>query len=224
MHDWDWPAAREHALRALQLNPSSPEAHSVYALYLRVAGNIPEALKHRNQAVAVDPYRADLKEHLAIERYFARDYKWGVDWARQTLAADPTSWAAHEGLCIALGRVELFDESVAECSKAFVLQGRADWASAFEREYREHGYKAAISSNSKREVNEILKRPQPDLWELANAYVLADMRDETFRTLFQGLHTREPGLLQIRVDSDFDSIRDDARYAELIRQIGFPKE
>jgi TolB-like protein/tetratricopeptide (TPR) repeat protein len=224
MHDWDWPAAREHALRALQLNPSSPEAHAVYALYFRVAGNIPEDLNHRKQALAVDPYRADLKEQLASEHYFARDYQPIVDWARQTLASDPNNPSAHDNLCINLGRLELFDESVAECSKAFALEGRADWVPPFVREYHEHGYKAAILSVARKDLKEILKRPNPDLWELANAYVLADMPDETLRTLFRGLPTHEPGLLQIRVDPDFDPIRNHSRYAELIRQIGFPKE
>jgi TolB-like protein/Tfp pilus assembly protein PilF len=224
VRDWDWSAAREHVLRALQLNPSLPEAHTVYAVYLRVAGNLPEDLNHRRQAIALDPYRADLKDQLALELYFARDYQAGVDWARQALLADPANWPAHENLCIGLGHLGLFDESVTECGKAFVLQGRADWVPAFEREYHDHGYKAAILSVSKRELNEVLKQPQPDLWDLANAYVSADMRDETFRTLFQGLHTHEPGLLQIRVDPDFDPIRDDPRYAELVHQIGFPKD
>jgi TolB-like protein/tetratricopeptide (TPR) repeat protein len=224
MHDWDWPAAREHALRALQLNPSSPEAHSVYAVYLRVAGNISEDLNHRQQALAVDPYRADLKEQLVGEHYFAHDYQPIVDWARELLASDPNNQTAHINLCINLGRLELFDESVAQCSKALAVDGHADWVPAFEREYHEHGYKAAILYVSKRNLNEVLKRPNPDLWELANAYVLAGMPEETLRTLFQGLPTHEPGLLQIRVDPDFDPIRSDPRYAELIRQIGFPTE
>ena len=34
LHDWDWKAAREQALLALQLNPSSPDAQAVYARYL----------------------------------------------------------------------------------------------------------------------------------------------------------------------------------------------
>jgi TolB-like protein/DNA-binding winged helix-turn-helix (wHTH) protein len=59
MHDWDWHAAREHALHALQLNPSSPEAHSVYARYLTVAGSVAEAVNQRKQAVALDPLRVD---------------------------------------------------------------------------------------------------------------------------------------------------------------------
>jgi TolB-like protein/DNA-binding winged helix-turn-helix (wHTH) protein len=126
MHDWDWREAREHALRALQLNPSSPEAHVVYALYLRVAGNIPNDLSHRKQALAVDPYRDDLKEQFLYELVFARDYETSVNSERQVLAKDPNNLDAHFGLCLGLGRMKLFEESAAECGKELVLEGHAD--------------------------------------------------------------------------------------------------
>jgi len=224
MHDWDWQAAREHALRALQLNPSLPEAHAVYARYLRTAGNVGEALNHRKQAIALDPFRADLKDDLIFENYFARDYQSIVASARQTLAIDPNDHSAHDALCINLGRLGLFDESVAECSKWLGLEGHAEWVTGYLREYHTHGYKAARLFAARKCLDEILKQPHPDLWDLANAYVLADKREETMRTLFQGLKIHEPGLLQIRVDPDFDSIRNDPRYVELVRQIGFPSE
>jgi TolB-like protein/tetratricopeptide (TPR) repeat protein len=224
MHDWDWHAAREHAQRALQLNPSLPEAHSIYARYLRTAGNIPEALNHRKQAIALDPFRVDLKDELAFENYFARDYQYIVASARQTLASDPNDYSAHDALCINLGRLGLFDESVAECSKSLGLEGHAEWVAGYVGEYHKHGYKAARLLIARKYLNEILKQPHPDLWDLANAYVLADKREETMGTLFQGLQIREPGLLQIRVDPDFDPIRNDPRYVELVRQIGFPTE
>jgi TolB-like protein/DNA-binding winged helix-turn-helix (wHTH) protein len=224
MHDWDWHAAREHAMRALQLNPSSPEAHTVYARYLRTTGNLGEALNHRNQALALDPFREDLKEQLTLERYFERDYQTNVTSARQVLANDPNDLGAHVDLCNNLRHLRLFDESVAECTKELALEGHTDWAAAYVREYREHGYEAASLLVARKQLSETLKRPQPDLWELANAYMLAGMQEEALRTLFQGLKTHEPGLLQIRVDPDFDSIRNDPRYDELVRQIAFPIE
>ena len=224
MHDWDWHAAREHALRALQLNPSLPEARAVYAHYLRTTGNVEGALNQRMLAVAMDPFRADLKDQLLFERYFVHDYQSIVASARQTLASDPNDPSAHEALCINLGRLGLFEESVAECSKWLGLDGHAEWVTAYVGEYHKHGYKAASLFVARKYLNEIQKQPHPDLWDLANAYALADMQEEALRTLFQGLRTHEPGLLQIRVDPDFDSIRNDPRYAELVRQIGFPTE
>jgi TolB-like protein/DNA-binding winged helix-turn-helix (wHTH) protein len=224
MHDWDWPAAHSHALRALQLNSSSPDAHTAYALYLRVAGNIPEDLNHRRQAVAVDPYREDLIEQLRFEHVFARDYQAQLASARQILATDPNSADAHGELCLALGRLKIFDESTSECSKELALTGHADWAADYTREYREHGHDAASLLVATKELKQILKRPNPDMWDLANAYVAAGMRDETLRTLDRGLQIHEPGLLQLRVDPDFDSIRDDPRYAEIIRQMALPNE
>jgi TolB-like protein/DNA-binding winged helix-turn-helix (wHTH) protein/Tfp pilus assembly protein PilF len=224
MHDWDWHAAREHALRALQLNPSSPEAHSVYARYLRTAGNIEEAVNHRKQAAALDPFRVDLIIELGLEYFFARDYKSAVASFRRVLAGDPTNPSGHSGLCVNLGRLGRFDESVAECSKSLVQGGHGDWVPAYVRENRERGYQAANLFVARMDLREILKLPQPDLWDLANAYVSAGMQEEAMRTLFLGLPTHEPGLLQIRVDPDFDSIRDQPRYAELIRKLGFPTE
>ncbi|WP_035354147.1 winged helix-turn-helix domain-containing protein [Edaphobacter aggregans] len=221
-HDWDWRAAREHALRALQLNPSSPEAHAVYARYLRFAGNTGEALNHSKQALALDPFRVDLRWDLTNEYYIARDYKGAATSARQLLPYDPFS--AHGFLCFDLGSLKLFNESVAECSQMLALDGHSDWVSAYLREYRRKGYEAAMSFMARKYLGEILKRPQPDLWELANVYVLAGMREEALHTLFQGLKIHQPGLLQVRVDPDFDSIRNEPRYAELVRQIGFPTE
>jgi TolB-like protein/DNA-binding winged helix-turn-helix (wHTH) protein len=224
MHDWDWPAAREHALRALQLNPSLPEAHSVYALYLRVAGDIPEDLNQRRQAVAVDPYREDLKEQLSFELYLARDFRVLDYSARQVLAADPNNLDAHLSLCINLGHLKLFNDAAAECGKELLLEGHADWAAEYLREFQDHGYQAASVAVARERLNDLLKNSSPDLWELANAYVAAGMRQEAMRALFRGLEVHEPGLLQIRVDPDFDSIREDPGYAQIIRRIAFPND
>jgi len=224
MHNWDWPAAREHALRALQLNPSSPEAHSVYARYLRTAGNVNEALNHRKQALALDPYRADLEEQLRLEYVFARDYQSAVASARRTLTNDPNNPLVHVALCFDLGRLKLFDESVAECSKNLALEGHADWIGLYLQEYQKYGYEAASLLIAKKELDGILNQPRPDVWDLANAYLAAGKKEESIRTLFRGLPVHEPGLLQVRVDPDFDSIRSDPRYAELVRQIKFPTE
>ena len=181
-------------------------------------------MNQRKQALALDPYRADLEEQLRTEYLFARDYQSAVASARQTLANDQNNPSAHASLCFDLGRLKLFDESVAECSKILAMEGHADWVESYTQEYRKHGYEAASLFVAKKELGDILKQPRPDLWDLANAYLAAGKKEETIHTLFRGLPVHEPGLLQVRVDPDFDSIRSDPRYAELVRQIAFPTE
>ena len=223
MHDWDWQSARQHALRALQLNSSSAEAHAVYATYLRIAGDLPQDLIHRQRALAVDPYREDMKDELASERYFARDFEGVAAAARQNLATDPNNLGDHVTLCMSLEHLHQLAESFAECRKVLVLQGQSDWGNEYAQQYRQHGYKAANLLVAEKRLKTIQAEPHhPDLWELANAYVAAGKIDETFRTLFQCLAAHEPGLLQIRVDPDFDEIRTDPRYADLVRRTGFP--
>ena len=224
MHDWDWAAAREHALRALQLNPSSPEAHSVYARYLRTAGKIGEAVSQREQALALDPFRPDLREQLGLERYFARDFQANVAIARQVLTKDPNNMSAHVGLCFNLRHLRSYEESAAECEKGLALVGHEDWAAAYLTEYRKHGYDAATSLLGRKQVNQILQRRRPDLWGLADAYALAGKQKEVMETLLRGVPVHEPGLLQVRVDPDFDLIRNDPRYAELLSRIAFPSK
>ena len=224
MHEWDWRAAREHALRALQLNPSSPDAHATYARYLRTEGNLSEAVNHRKQAVALDPFRPDLRAQLRMEYFFARDFQISETSARQVLEADPKNLEAHVDLCVALGYMKQYDVAVVECGKALELEGRSALVNEYTKTYRTRGFEAARQFLALRDLEELQKQAQPDLWDLANAYVQAGKREEAIRTLFKGLPKHEPGLLQIRVDPDFDSLRSDPRYAELVRQIGFPAE
>lgn len=221
-HDWDWEAARNHVLRALELNPSSPEAHSVYATYLRIAGDVAEAVNQRKQALALDPSRSDLRERLASEYFFARDYPDAVALARQALSENPLDASQHYGLCNGLRYMKRFDESVAECGKVLALEGHMDWVDAYLQQYRSHGYEAARLLIEGKRLRLMERNPHADLWDLANAYVAVGKIGETLSILEKGIPIHDSGLLQLRVDPDFDPIRGDPRYAALLRQINFP--
>ena len=77
------------------------------------AGNAPNALKHYQAAVQVEPSNAEALWHAAVEVIDVgefddakRDslYRMGEDYARKAVAADPKSAMAHFALAKALGR------------------------------------------------------------------------------------------------------------------------
>lgn len=224
MHEWNWAAARQYALRALQFNPSLPEAHAVYARYLSTAGETAEALNQRKEAAALDPFRPDLQEQLAREYFFARDFEKVVDMGRQKVAKDSNDASGFIDLCHGLGKLKMFNEAAQACAKSLTLEGRPNWANSYLQTYRTSGFESAERLLGRMRLQELLRQHNPDLWELASAQVAAGMKDSAFVTLNRGLQSREPGLVQLRADPDFDSIRNDPRYDELIRAIGYPNQ
>jgi TolB-like protein/Tfp pilus assembly protein PilF len=62
-HDWD---GAYHAFqKALSLTPGSADAHQMYGMYLRAAGEMDEALEQLRTAVELDPLASRIRHNLA---------------------------------------------------------------------------------------------------------------------------------------------------------------
>ena len=70
--DWDWSGAEREYKRAIELNPSYPEAHHAYALYLSAAGRHDEAIAEIKSAQELDPLTIPLKANVGITYLRAR--------------------------------------------------------------------------------------------------------------------------------------------------------
>jgi len=93
LHEWDWPAAREHAPASPAVESQFPGRRTQYMrVILKTAGNLDEALNHRKQALALDPYPGRPGRAAAGGVHFsARDYQSTVASARRTVANDANS-------------------------------------------------------------------------------------------------------------------------------------
>jgi hypothetical protein len=58
---------------------------------------------------------------------------------------------------------------------------------------------------------------------LASFHAQLGQREEAFAELELAHASREGGLVSLRADARFDPIRDDPRYAELVRRVGIPE-
>lgn len=87
-HDWDWPASEASFRRAIELNPSLPNAHFGYANLLKHTGRDAEAAQQAKQALSLDPLSPVIN---AIGGWFAPDPRQGLD---RSLELDPEYWLA----------------------------------------------------------------------------------------------------------------------------------
>ncbi len=222
LRDWNWEEAAKESQRALELNPNSPDAHSRYARYLRVAGRPDEAVREMKRALELDPLRVDLSNQLGVELVFARRYDEAIEQFHQSLELDANSVVAHFYLSALFAAKGMEREAAEEAIKGLNAAGEASQASKFERIYKASGYRAAQRFLDQRAIEDELKRPRPDPWTLAYTYPRLGQKDKAFEWLEKAYQERSVGLLQLRVDPDFDNLRSDPRYKDLVRRINFP--
>src|SRR3989440_4091638 len=80
--DWDWSAAELEYRRALEINPSLPEAQLGYANYLGTLGRFDEALSRVQQAYLLDPLALESREEALWIYYFSGRMPETVDQSR----------------------------------------------------------------------------------------------------------------------------------------------
>lgn len=84
--DWDWAGAEQELRRALELNPSSPLAHTHYGRYmLLVPHRTDEAVENFQQAYNLDPAVPEEFDDLVGLLFFARRYQAAINEASKEL-------------------------------------------------------------------------------------------------------------------------------------------
>ncbi len=218
--DWDWEGARTEYRRAIELEPSDPYVRTGYAVYLRAAGRIEEALVERLRALDSDPLSVSLLMFLGTDYQFARRYDDSIRELQRALDLEPDFKPAIRMLADAYALKGLDDQAAFQTIRFLTLQGATERAMEFERVYKAQGYKAAERWLDQKNLEQFSLRPADNLWNLAYTYARLGDKEAAFRYLAAACEARDSGLLQIRLDPDVDSLRSDPRFQDLLRRIG----
>ena len=107
LFDWNWPAAEKEYRRALDLNPSLPQAQFGYAAYLGTLGRFDEALLKIQQGYLADPLAIDSRSDALWIYYFSGRMQETVRQAQQASELAPQAGLPYAILAMAdaqLGR------------------------------------------------------------------------------------------------------------------------
>ena len=220
--DWNWTEAEKEFKRALELNPNSSRAHDGYSGYLRAIGRTEEAIKEKLHALELDPLDVNLILGVGTHYAFAGRYNEAVEYLRKALEMSPDHVLSQFWLAFVYEEKGMHEEAAAEMVKYLTLQQKTELADVFERIYEKEGYKAAVTFLDRKIVDEELKRSRPDSHLLSYKYARLGEHDKAFQWLERAYEDRTPLLLRLRIDPDFDPIRDDPRFQDLLRRMNFP--
>jgi tetratricopeptide (TPR) repeat protein len=221
-YDHDLARAEQEFRRALALNPNYPTAHHWFALVLAAAGRHDEALAEVSRARDLDPRSAIISAAIANIQFYARRYDEAVAETRRALELDPGIVGIYTIQRWAYERKGMKDEALAAFERERAFAGDTPTT----RLKRAHVLAAVGRSDEARAVlNELIRRRDHE-WvtphEIGVVYALLGDRDEAFAWLQRAAREHAIGVAFVKVDPQLDPLRDDPRFAELLRAAGLP--
>jgi eukaryotic-like serine/threonine-protein kinase len=221
---WEWAAATREFERALELNPNNARAHVLYALHLEHLGKLDEVLVHVRRAIELDPLNLNGLDNLAEAYIYTRQYAQCIEQAKKVLEIDPTFASAHYHLSSGYELTGKYDLWLEEWEKAARLINDPELAfiEAARREYPKSGYHSVLKHLAAWEEKQA-KRVYIDPAWTANHYAVLGDKDMAFAWLGKAYAEKSEGIRYLKVDPNFDSLRSDPRYADLLKRMGLPE-
>jgi serine/threonine-protein kinase len=218
-YEWDWPQAERHLKRALDLTPSSSEAHLLYGNYLTTQGQDAEAIKELRLAQKLDPLSVPIQISIAFCLIGARQFDEAIAQSRRILEREPGVAMAHVAAALAHAEKEVFNEAVQAIERAvkmddgFTTKAMAAHVHAARGDRRKAEQLLA-------ELKEISKRRYVCAYEIAHSYVKLGDKDQAFEWLHKGRRDRADCMVWLMSEPWMDALRSDARYRDMIERIG----
>jgi len=212
--EWDVIGAGKEFSRALELNPNDPLAWQQHGNHLLNQGRFQEAIAEQERARTLDPFSPMIQGNMARAFYYARRYDEAIAQAKETLKLDPQHSIALMYLERSYRHKNMFDEAVA----ARMVGANSKDAAAIEHAYHSSGYRGVLELEA-----EMYKQNSGALAEVARAYAQAGDKEQALSALEECYRRRWSGVERMKIDPDFDPLRSDPRFQDLVRRMNFPQ-
>lgn len=219
-YEWDLKGAGEEYRRTLQLNPSHLLTRLWYAEHLTRIGRFDEAVAEAERAVALDPISPLSLNNRAMVFFRSRRYDEAIRSSRQALELDPTMVNAlwWEGLSYA-GKSD-FPKATASLTKAISMENGPLFRALLGYVYGRAGDKGK-ARGILNELTGMARHRFVSPMNFAILYAGIGDVDLAFEWLEKAFQVRETRIHELR-SMEFDSLRSDPRYADLMRRVGLP--
>jgi DNA-binding winged helix-turn-helix (wHTH) protein/TolB-like protein/Tfp pilus assembly protein PilF len=217
-YEWDWRAAEKHYQRALDFDPKNPDAHLGYAHLLSNSGRHEPALAEIKVARELDPLSLRTNAEEGQILFFAKDYDAALDRLQKTIDLDRNFWLAHLLISRVYTEKGMHAEAVREAERAAELSGNS----------QSHAYRAyALArwgklAEARVVLEELLKSASETYvppYNIALAYLAVGEREKALEYLEKGIEERDARMVFLKVESQWDPLRGEKRFAEVLRRM-----
>lgn len=213
LYEWDWEGADREFRRAIDLNPNYTLAPHWYGLFLAEMGRFDEAVAAERRALEIEPLSIPINADLARVFFYARRYQDAREQYQRTIALNPKSKNYYGEL------VEFFETTGMAREWLNALQsGGLKLDREMMRAYRRGG----IMGFRKRSF-ELVPASYAAAFDYyfspAHRPMSAEAKDKAFELLERAFAERDHRMAQLKVSPRFDNLRDDPRFADLLKRL-----
>jgi eukaryotic-like serine/threonine-protein kinase len=218
IYDYDFAAAERECKRAIELNPNYMAAYHAYGMLLTRLGRHEESFAAFKRGLEIEPLALELNKNYGESLFFARRYEESISQFKKTLELDPNFAPAH----ISLGAVYFVLGRHAECIEEYAileeLFNRPKSAALVRETFARKDWQGFVRMMS--EENELFSATP-----YSKAFYLAELgeKDRAFTALNSAYEKRIYRFGHVKVDPRLDPLRQDPRFEELLRKVGFPQ-
>jgi len=221
--DWDWAGAQKDLKKALELSPNSPLALDFYSNFLQVQGRFDEAVIVQKRALELDPLSAGLYHDLGCIYFVSRQFDRAIPNFRKALELDSNFHTTRTFLGFAYLRTGKSAEALAE------FQTLAQWAPDLPWVQGSLGYFFALTGrhadakNVLSGLDQLARKRYVPCWARAIVYIGLGQKISALDWLEKAVEEHDGSIWWINVDPWYDSLRNEPRFQELLKKVGFGK-
>jgi TolB-like protein/Tfp pilus assembly protein PilF len=218
--NWDWPAAEREFRRAIQLNPGFADAHAYYAHLLNILRRSDEAMVEARRSLELDPFNGLFQSLFSVDLLFAHRFDEAIAQSNAALMTNPTDLVALASLMSAHHHKREYKQVLEAANRYASALGYSEMTTLLaqgtaEADYRATMHKAADTLAARSRKTFVLP------WDVAGWYAYAGDKDRCQEWLERAYVGRDPNLPYLWLP-DFDFVRSDPRFRDLLKRMKLP--
>ena len=216
-YERDFAKTEESCRRALELDPNDAYALVQTGFLLQHQGHPVAALEPFQKALKLDPYALQAHQNLARAYRFARQYDEAFGIYQKALALEPTFAINHLNSAQIYGLKREYEKALDEIKQAELTMKDDPLVPVYRSLIYAQMKRTAEARQLLAQVTASPKYVRPHL--IAQVYAVLGQPNEAFAWLEKADKERGTFILTINVEPDFENLRTDPRYADLLRRL-----
>ncbi len=220
---WNWAEAEKEFSRGLELSPNYSYGHQWYGQYLETHGRYDAALIENKRALDLDPLSLTISSDQAMIHLAKGDADSAIEACKRSIDLDPNWYSAHRWLALSYLQKGRNLEALAEAERSVDLSNRHSSTLGILGYVLAQTGKRSEALAIAEELKTAFSKRQAKGTDVGWTYLGLNEKEEVFSWLDKDFESRNPTMpVRMRVPP-LNSMRDDARYKDILKRMGLPE-